>query len=288
MAEVATIELNADFGEGFSVYPMPAQVWRAEFDNGGALVPSRDTPALPMEEYLGYLSSVNLSCGFHAGDPLLIKRYVAIALEAGCSIGAHVSFPDLAGFGNRYMKMAPDDLKAVLQYQLGALGGLVAMHDRRLSHVKAHGALYNYSMVEAPLAAAVAEAVAEFDDELFVYGLTGSEMETAAERKGVPFLREGFSDRAYHSTGLLVDRAQDRAMVLDADAVAERVLLMARKGVVRSIEGDEVVIRPQTISFHSDTPNAWQMLTASVSALVEAGISIPGSRASGEARRRAS
>jgi UPF0271 protein len=186
------------------------------------------------------------------------------------------------------MKMAPDDLKAVLQYQLGALAGLVAMHDRRLGHVKAHGALYNCSMVEAALAETVAEAIAEFDDALPVYGLPGSEMETAAARHGVPFIREGFSDRAYHSTGLLVDRAQEQAMVLDAEAVAQRVLLMAREGVVRSIEGEDVVINPQTISFHSDTPNAWRMLTASVAALADAGIAIPGSRVAEQMQRQAS
>lgn len=288
MGGAASIELNADFGEGFGVYPMPSQVWRADFDKGGAPVPTDDAQALPIESYLELLTSVNLSCGFHAGDPLLIKRYVALARRAGCAIGAHVSFPDLAGFGNRYMKMAPDDLKAVLQYQLSALAGLVAMHGSRLSHVKAHGALYNYSMVEEPLARIVAEAIAEFDDELPVYGLPDFAMHAAASRVGLPFKREGFSDRAYHSTGLLVDRSCDGAMVSDPDAIAARVMTMARDGVVTSIEGDEVAIHPQTISFHSDTPNAWRILTTSVDALMDAGIEVADPGVPVATRRKAS
>lgn len=288
MGKTGMIELNADFGEGFSVFPMPAQVWRAAFEGGGAIAPEDGGGPVPIERYLGLVSSVNLACGFHAGDPLLIKRYVAMSVEAGCAIGAHVSFPDLAGFGNRYMKMAPDDLKAVLQYQCGALAGLVGMHGRRLNHVKAHGALYNYSMVDDVLADTVAEAIAEFDDTLPIYGLLDSAMERAAARVSMPFMREGFSDRAYHSTGLLVDRSQDRSMVLDAEAVAARVVLMARDGMVRSIEGDDIVVNPQTISFHLDTPNSWTMLTGSVAALAEAGIEIAGSRALVAAPLRAS
>jgi len=270
------IELNADFGEGFGVFPAPAQVWRAAYERGGPLMPDGDGGAASVDAYMRLVTTVNLACGFHAGDPLLIKGYVAAAVANGCTIGAHVSFPDLAGFGNRYMELTPADLKAVVQYQIGALAGLAATHGAGLDHVKAHGVLYNRSMDDGDLARSFCEAVAEYDGGLPVYGLPDSAVEAAATAIGQPFRREAYSDRAYHDTGRLVDRAHPDAMILDAEAVARRVVAMAVDGVVESIEGPAVAIAPQTVSFHADSPGAQHMLESTVSALAAAGVAVEG------------
>lgn len=271
-----SIEFNADCGEGFGVYSMPAQVWRAELARGGPVDAPPATAATAIAAYLQLVSCVNLACGFHAGDPLLIKEYIAIARRCGCRIGAHVSFPDLGGFGNRFMEMEPSDLKAAIQYQIAALAGLARMTGERLTHVKPHGALYNRSMTDGPLAQTVAESVAEYDASLAVYGLPGSAMDNAAHETGLRFVPEAFSDRAYQKSGALVDRTSEGAMVLDPSEVADRVVGMVREGRVRSVEGEWIEIRPRTISFHSDTPGSWEILRRCVDALCDAGIEIAG------------
>jgi len=271
-----SIEINADFGEGFGVFPAPAQVWRADFERGGPLTPVERGEAPSVDAYLRLVSTVNLACGFHAGDPLLIKRSIAAAAANGCTVGAHVSFPDLAGFGNRYMELAPADLSAVIQYQIGALSGLAATRGVALSHVKAHGVLYNRAMDDPGLARSLCEAVAEYDAGLPVFGLPGSAVEDAAAAAGLPFRREAFSDRAYHADGRLVDRARPDAMILDPDAVARRVVAMAVDGVVESVEGEPVELAPQTLSFHADSPGAYAMLEKAVTALLEAGVAVAG------------
>ncbi len=276
----ASIHLNADLGEGFGVYPAPMQVWRAQLDRGGELVPA--TAELPSpQRIMESVSAVNLACGFHAGDPLLIKESVALAAETGCGVGAHPSFPDRAGFGNRYMELSPGDLKAMLQYQFGVLEGFLRIYRLPLSHVKCHGALYNRSMSDETLARTVAEAVAEYDPAIPLYGLPDSALQTAAEWLGVPFVREGFADRAYHQNGQLVDRRRDDAMVLDPEAVAQRVTDMAREGTVTTIDGPVIKIDPQTVCFHPDTPGMMAMLESTRQHLTEAGITV--SRASDRA-----
>lgn len=267
------MDLSADIGEGYGVYPAPMQLWRAEMQRGGDLVPSAvDLPS--PRQVMELVSSVSLACGFHGGDPLLIKEYIDVAAETACGVGAHPSFPDRTGFGNRYMEVPARELKAIIQYQTGAVVGILATCGLPLHHVKCHGALYNRSMVDESLAGTVAEAVAEYDASLPLYGLPDSALEDAAWRLGLPFWREGFADRAYHEDGSLVDRDRGDAMVLDAHQVAGRVVRMAKEGSVVSVEGTEVPVMPRTICFHPDTPGMMPMLEEARQLLAEAGITV--------------
>ena len=269
MAE--TLDLSADIGEGYGVYPAPMQLWRAKMQRGGEIVPSKvEFP--PPRWIMNLVSSVSLACGFHGGDPLLINEYVEVAAETGCCVGAHPSFPDRAGFGNRYMEIPSRELKAIIQYQLGAVAGFLAIRGLPLHHVKCHGALYNRSMVEEALANIVAEAVAEYDASLPLYGLPDSALEAVAGRLELPFWREAFADRAYHEDGSLVDRNRDDAMVLDPHQVAKRVARMAKEGVVLSVDGPDVHVNPRTICFHPDTPGMMTMLERTRRLLTEHGI----------------
>ena len=270
-----SLDLSADIGEGYGVYPAPMQPWRAEMQRGGALVPSAADPPSP-HRIMELVSSVSLACGFHGGDPLLIKEYIDVAAQTGCRVGAHPSFPDRAGFGNRYMEVPSRELRAIIQYQLGAVTGLLTIRGLPLHHVKCHGALYNRSMVDESLARTVAEAVAEYDASLPLYGLPDSALEDVARRLGLPFWREGFADRAYHEDGSLVDRDRDDAMVLDARRVAERVVRMAKGGSVVCVEGTEVSVMPKTICFHPDTPGMMPMLEGARQHLAGAGVAVDG------------
>ncbi len=269
------IEFNADIGEGFGVWPAPVQPWRSELARGGTVDPGAQEGGL-IESVLRLVSTVNLACGFHAGDPYLIKRYVAAAKAAGCTIGAHPSYPDIAGFGLRYMEMSPVELQAVVQYQLGALEGFLRMEGMTLHHVKCHGALYNRAAEDQAVADALADAVGAYRSDLPLYGLPGSCMQHAAARAGIPFLSEAFSDRAYHANGTLVDRRRTDAMVLDPQAVAERVLRMAQSGTVVPVDGDAIALEPRTICFHADTPGVVDFLTQSRQRLKAAGIRVSG------------
>ncbi|HYF40218.1 MAG TPA: 5-oxoprolinase subunit PxpA [Gemmatimonadales bacterium] len=272
----AHLEFNADLGEGLGVWAAPMQVWRADLERGGPLDPVDGTPASSLSAVLKSISAVSLACGFHAGDPYLIKRYIAAAKQAGCTIGAHPSYPDLAGFGLRYMELAPAEIEAIVQYQVAALDGLLRVEGIELHHVKCHGALYNRAAKDPIVASAVAAAVAAFRRDLPLYGLPGSCLEEAAIHLGIPFLREAFADRAYHQDGSLVDRRRSDAMILDADAVAQRVLRMAQSGTIVTIEGAELSLDPQTICFHSDTPNVFDFLEKSRRALESAGVRLIG------------
>jgi UPF0271 protein len=275
--EVREIEFNADIGEGLGVWPAPMQVWRFDLDREGALSPEGDSATIPrIECVLHMISTVNLACGFHAGDPYLIKRYVAAAKAAGCTVGAHPSYPDLAGFGLRYMDLTPGEIQAVVQYQLGALEGFLQMEGMRLHHVKCHGALYNRAVKDQVIADALSEAVAAYRSDLPLYGFPHSCMEEAANRLGIPFVREAFADRAYHVDGALVDRRRPDAMILDADAVAARVLQLSRSGTVATVDGGPISLDPGTICFHADTPNVIVFLERSYSALCREGIRVIG------------
>jgi UPF0271 protein len=271
MAE--TLDLSADIGEGYGVYPAPMQPWRAKMLRGGEIVPPVvDFPS--PHRIMKLVSSVSLACGFHGGDPLLIKEYIEVAAETGCEVGVHPSFPDRAGFGNRYMEIPRRELKAIVQYQLGAVAGFLAIRGLHLHHVKCHGALYNHSMVNEALAQIVAEAVGEYDASLPLYGLPHSALEDVTGRLGLPFWRESFADRAYHEDGSLVDRNRDDAMILDPHQVAERVARMATEGVVWSVEGSDLHVSPRTICFHPDTPGMMQMLEKARRLLAERGVMV--------------
>ena len=251
MDSVDAVDLNADLGESFGQ-------WRLGDD----------------EAMLGVVTSANVACGFHAGDPLTLSRTCTAAVDAGVAIGAQVGYRDLAGFGRRFIDVAPDDLVADIQYQLGALDGLARVAGDRVLYVKPHGALYNTIVTHEEQAAAVVRAVAEYDDKLPVLGLPGSAFLAKAAEAGLDGVPEAFADRAYNADGTLVSRRLDGAVLHDPDEIAERVLAMATKGVVSAVDGTEVAVKPRSICVHGDTPGAVGIAQAVRRALAAAGVPI--------------
>jgi len=233
------VDLNADVGESFGAWKLG------------------QTP-----ELFSHITSANVACGFHAGDPGVMRETVALARQHGVAIGAHPGFPDLAGFGRREMHMAPADVEDMVVYQIGALWAVAAAQGARLQHVKAHGALYNMAARDAALADAIARAVAAVDRTLILVGLRGSEVMRAGERAGLPVANEVFADRAYREDGTLVPRTEVGAVIHDeALVVAQAVRLAAL---------DEV----DTICLHGDTPGAAQLAAAVRAALATAGVAV--------------
>lgn len=233
------IDLNSDMGEGFGNYP------------GG-----------PDSELLPLISSANVACGFHAGDPRVMERTIVQARARSVAVGAHPGFPDLVGFGRRTMAATPDEIRTDVLYQLGALYALCRSQRVEIQHIKAHGALYNLAARDDAAAQAIAEAVRQFDPDLLFFALPGSALATAAHSAGLHVVHEAFADRAYHADGSLVARSHPGAVLHDPEAVAVRAVQMVREGVVETIEGETLAIEPQTICLHSDTANALMMAEA--------------------------
>ena len=245
------IDLNADLGEGFGVWTLG------------------DDDAL-----LDVITSANVACGFHAGDPLIMARTCAAAAQRGVAVGAQVGYRDLAGFGRRHMDIDAAQLRADVLYQLGALHACAVAARTRVRYVKPHGALYNRAADDAEQAAAVVAAVVAFDPALPVLGLPGSAMQAAAERAGVQFVAEAFADRAYLSTGRLVPRGEPGAVVDDPAQVSERAVRIARDGVLIAIDGGDVAVRPASLCLHGDTPGAVALARAVRAALARADIPV--------------
>jgi UPF0271 protein len=247
---VAQIDLNCDFGESFGIY---------ELGN---------------EELLNYVTSVNIACGFHAGDPVVMRKTVQIALEKGTAIGAHPGFPDLLGFGRRNMHVTLEEAYAYVVYQIGALSAFVKAEGGRLSHVKPHGALYNMAAKDAKLAEAIAQAVRDVDPALILYGLSGSELIRAGKRLGLKTASEVFADRTYQTDGSLTPRNDPRALITDEAEAVQQVLKMVQEGRVRTLEGDDVVIEAETVCIHGDGSQAVSFAKRLVQALHGAMIEI--------------
>jgi len=245
------IDLNADVGEGF-----------------GSWTVGHDEALIPL------VTSANIACGFHAGDPLVMTRTVELARRSGVAVGAHPGYPDLAGFGRRDLDMAPDELEAAIVYQLGALAGIARTTGVELQHVKLHGALYNRAAVDARLAAIAAGAVRRFSRELILVGLAGSAMLTAGAEAGLRVAAEAFADRAYEPDGSLRARRRPDALLRDPKVIARRAVEIARDGRVDSADGTVVELRADTICVHGDTPNASELAAAVRAALEEAGIRV--------------
>lgn len=226
-------DLNSDLGESFGAYKI-----------------GEDDQIIPL------VSSVNIACGWHAGDPLVMQKAVALAKQYGVSIGAHPGFPDLMGFGRRTMNAAPAEVKAYIQYQVGALDAFCRAAGVKLHHVKPHGAMYNMAGADIRLARAVAEAVAEIDDSLILLALSGSEMIRAADEIGLPSASEVFADRAYEEDGSLRARSQPDAVIRDEAECAARVLRMVTEGKVTAVTGRDIDIRADSICVHGDSPEA--------------------------------
>ncbi|MBQ2775105.1 MAG: 5-oxoprolinase subunit PxpA [Clostridia bacterium] len=223
------VDLNCDLGESFGNYKLGLD-----------------------EEVIKYISSANVACGFHASDPLVMQKTVSLAKEFGVCVGAHPGFPDLVGFGRRNMNVSPQEAKAFVQYQIGALDAFCKASGTKLCHVKPHGALYNMAGKDEALANAICEGIYEYNRELILLCLSGSKMIDAAKNIGLRAASEVFADRAYEDDGSLVARSKPGAVITDEDIAVSRVVEMVKKGSVRSINGNTVEIKADSICLHGD------------------------------------
>ena len=245
------IDLNSDLGEGFGM-------WRLGDDDA----------------LLEVVTSANVACGFHAGDPDILRRVCDKAAERGVVVGAQVSYRDLAGFGRQAMEVPAGTLTNEVIYQIAALDGFARIAGTRVGYVKPHGALYNRIVHDEVQAAAVVAAVATYDASLPVLGLPGSVWLRLAAEAGLGTVREAFADRGYTPQGTLVPRSEPGALVTDIEEVAQRVVQLATQGTVRAVDDTEVTVAAQSICVHGDSPGAVAMAVAVRAALQDAGVTI--------------
>ncbi len=243
------IDLNCDMGESFGPYKLG-------YD----------------EEVVKYITSANVAAGFHAGDPMWMAHTVKLAKRHGVAVGSQPSYPDLMGFGRRKMDCTPEEIKNYIKYQTGSLMAFV--QDRKLQHVKPHGALYNTAVNDPKVATAIAEAVLEMDPELILAVLAGSKAEEVARKVGARIARECFADRAFNPDGTLVSRSVPGSVIHDVNEVVERSVMMVTEGKVKAIDGTIVEFEPDTICIHGDTPGAVEMAKAIREALEKSGVEV--------------
>lgn len=243
------IDMNSDLGESFGRYSL-----------------GRDAEIIPL------VSSVNIACGYHAGDPDVMAKTVTLAEKAGVGVGAHPGFPDLQGFGRRKIAMKPDEVKNMVTYQVGALQGFTT--DKKLQHVKPHGALYNMAATDHELAVAICEGIKQVDPELPIYGLANSELIKAAKEVGIPYAQEAFGDRNYNADGTLVSRNLPNAVIKDPKEVAQRVKLMIENEEIIALDGTKIALKPDSICVHGDNQAALDIVKELRKTLTEAGIDI--------------
>ena len=240
-----SMDLNADVGEGCD-----------------------DAALLP------YLTSANVACGMHAGDPAIMARTVEMALERGVRVGAHPGYADRENFGRIRMEMSPEAIEALVLYQIGALDALVRARGARLTHVKPHGALYHAAGDSAEVAGAVVSGIRKAGGELTVVGQAGSKLLDAAERAGLPVAREAFADRRYQPNGRLVSRTEPDALLTDPEEAARQAVSLARDRCVIARGGQKIGVEAETICFHGDTPGAPAIARHVREGLERAGISV--------------
>ncbi len=245
------IDINCDMGESFGNYRIGADA-----------------------EVLAYVTSANIACGFHAGDPATMKKTVRLALEQKVGIGAHPGFQDLVGFGRREMKVSPDEAYDLVVYQIGALEAFVRSEGGRLQHVKPHGALFNMAAVDYPLSRAVAEAVYKVDPELILFGLSGSELVKAGAEIGLRTASEVFADRTYQEDGSLTSRKKAGAIIESAEETIAQVVRMVKEHKVKSLHGDDIDIQAHTVCIHGDGENALQFAEQITKTLLQEKIEI--------------
>lgn len=245
------IDLNSDLGESFGPWPL---------GDDAALMAS--------------ISSANVACGFHAGDPGTMRATVALAKAHGVAVGAHPGFPDLVGFGRREMQATPQEVEDLVVYQVAALAGIAAAQGVRLQHVKAHGALYNMACRDRALAGAIARAVAAIDKNLILFGLPNSELIKAGQQAGLPVAAEVFADRAYEADGSLASRQKAGSVIHDQAAVVARAIKMVQDQRVVTLDGSEIALEADTICLHGDTPGAVQLARAVRAGLEGVGIRV--------------
>ena len=246
-----TIDLNCDMGESYGA-------WKMGDDRG----------LMPL------ISSANVACGFHAGDPSTIRATVRLAVDHGVAVGAHPSLPDLQGFGRREMKISPQECYDLVVYQSGAVEAFARAAGARLHHVKIHGMLYNMAAKDGDLADAIVRATKDLGGGTMLYALSGSAMMEAAAKHGVRAIGEVFGDRSYQSDGTLTPRSQPGAMITDESVSVAQVLMMVEQGKVRSLSGVEVPVAPGTLCLHGDQPGAVRFAAALRAALAERKIEV--------------
>jgi UPF0271 protein len=248
---MSSIDLNCDMGESFGAWRMGADA-----------------------ELMNYVSSVNVACGFHAGDASVMRETVEKAIEKDLAIGAHPSFPDLQGFGRRNMKMSADEIFDIVLYQVSALKGICEAFGARLHHVKPHGALYNQAARDATIAAAIVKAVKSIDEKLVFYGLSGSFLIDEGEKHGLKTASEVFADRIYQADGSLTPRTEPNALITDADQAVSQVLRMIVERIVKTVDDETIPITAETICIHGDGKNALRFARTIREKLIENDIEI--------------
>lgn len=248
------IDLNSDVGESFGNYQL-----------------GMDEAVIPL------ISSANIACGFHAGDPHVMRQTIAIAKEHAVAPGAHPGFPDLIGFGRRKLDASLDEIKDYVSYQIGALSAFAAAQTVKLQHVKPHGALYNMAVQNREIWNVVAEAIAAFDPHLILFVIAGpwrKDLEAMGAKHGIRVAFEFFGDRAYNPDGSLVSRRLPGAVIHDHQQVADKVLKMVKEGKVGCIDGTEIDLTAETICVHGDNPAALELIKNIRKALLQADVEI--------------
>lgn len=245
------VDLNCDMGESFGIYRLGSD-----------------------EEMMAHITSANIACGYHAGDPIVMERTISFAKKHQASVGAHPGFPDLVGFGRRSMELSPREVRNDLIYQAGALSAFAQIEGLSLQHVKPHGQLYNLAAKDEDMARAICEAILALDKNLILVALSGSGMADIASKSGLKVAREAFADRAYDRDGSLVSRKKEGSVIHDPQRVAERVVRMVKEGKVQTIGGDLIDLEVDSICVHGDTPGAVQLAETVRKHLQKAGITV--------------
>jgi 5-oxoprolinase (ATP-hydrolysing) subunit A len=243
------VDLNCDMGESFGAYKL-----------------GRD------EEILDFITSANIACGFHAGDPATIRKTVQLAIEKNVGLGVHPGLPDLVGFGRRNIQITPQEAYDLVVYQIGAIYAFAKSEGGNIQHVKPHGALYNMAAKSAPLSEAIAKAVYKVDPELILFGLAGGELVKAGKKIGLRTASEVFSDRTYQEDGSLTSRSESHALITNQEAAVNQVIRMVKEGKVKSLQGADVPIQADTICIHGDGVNALDFAKYISKSLKDAGI----------------
>lgn len=245
------VDLNSDIGESFGNYNLGLD-----------------------EEVIKHISSANIACGCHAGDPVVMEKTVKESVKNEVSVGAHPGYPDLVGFGRRNMTMSPEEIASYIKYQLGALSAYATSYNTKVNHLKPHGAMYNMAAVDYELAKGIATAIYEVDKEIILVGLANSELIKAGKDIGLKVANEVFADRAYNDDGTLVSRKLEGAMIKDESIAIERVVKMVKEGKVTSINGKEIDIKADTICVHGDNPKAVEFVKQIKERLIIEGIHV--------------
>ncbi|MBQ9942098.1 MAG: LamB/YcsF family protein [Christensenellaceae bacterium] len=243
------VDLNSDLGESFGNYKLGLD-----------------------EEVLAHVTSANIACGWHAGDPLVLDKTIAMAKEHGVAIGAHTGFPDLLGFGRRNMAITPYEAYTYTKYQLGAFYAFAQAHDVPIQHVKPHGAFYNMCAVDKKLSAEVCRAIKEFDKDIIVMALAGSKLVEAAEEAGLRAASEFFADRAYMDDGTLAPRSMEGSVIHDKEVALARIIKMIKTGTVTTVNGNDIALKCQSICVHGDNKSAVDFVSMIRTKLAEEGI----------------